>query len=152
MKNYTNHPYNGDYSLNLACCLRDKKYIVKPSNIIKAALKNNPEHMGLNLALLQLVSDMGESEKAKVLLKILQAINMTPNDNEHRSIQFITSATNVYSCIQTGKNWEKEKEKGIGPLWLDKVFDSKKRNQNLKLAICLVIFATILLADLYFQY
>ena len=93
--------------------------------------------MGLNLALLQLVSDMGESEKAKVLLKNLASNNIIPNDNEHRSIQFIGSA---HQCIQSqnlaklAKNWEKEKEKeGIGPLWLDKVFDSKKRNQKFKI-------------------
>ena len=56
---------NGDNWLNLACCQRELKHIVEPWNTVINGLKKSPAHEGLQLAMVQLIADLGKVSKLR---------------------------------------------------------------------------------------
>lgn len=124
-------PLNGDHWLNLACCQREIKQVVAPWDTIRAGLRKNPHHEGLQLALLQVASDLGDRRLTGVLVKNWLGNNRCLNDNEHRSIQFLGAGYRLLptETLKTlAQAWEEKKTlQGPKNLWQDLVTDEMSR-------------------------
>jgi protein O-GlcNAc transferase len=128
----TREPQRGDHWLNLACCQRQLKQVVAPWQAIQHGLRQNPGHRPLQLALLQMVADRGDADRAPALLR--NWLGQQPlSDSEHRSVQFLAAGYRLLPAeqLQTlAQRWEQQKQQqGLGPLWPDRIHDTSTQRR-----------------------
>ena len=124
-------PKDADNWLNLACCQRAMKKMVRPLKTLQSAVNINPDRTDLTQALGSLLVEHGKKQEGLVLLKRALKSEST-TDVQYFNFQYACSG---YLLIESkeakasAKDWEKKR--GLKPLniWKDTFREMSKKKK-----------------------